>query len=150
MLRDVDQLSILGLNTQIWTPRELNRHIRELVESDYRLADLWVAGEVSNLSQPASGHLYFSLVDAEATLRCVMWRSEAERLERLPRDGEAVEVHGHISVYEAGGQYQLYVDDLRPAGEGTLYQEFLRLKERLEGEGLFDEARKRPLPEWPL
>lgn len=149
MLRQVDQLPILGLDSQIWTPRKLNRHIRQLLESDYRLSDLWVAGEVSNLSQPASGHLYFSLTDAEASLRCVMWRSQVEALGKLPQDGEAVEVHGLISVYEAGGQYQLYADDLRLAGEGALYREFLRRKERLEREGLFDEARKRALPEWP-
>jgi exodeoxyribonuclease VII large subunit len=78
-----------------------------------------------------------------------MWRNQAARLLAIPRDGEAVEVHGSISVYEAGGRYQLYADTIRPAGEGALYQEFLRLKEHLEEEGLFDPARKRPTPPWP-
>jgi len=149
MLRRVSQLAMLGLQDRIWTPGELNRHVRQLLEGDYRLQDLWVAGEIANLSQPASGHLYFSLTDGSANLRCLMWRSEAEGLPRLPRDGEAVEVHGHLSVYEAGGQYQLYADRIRLAGEGELFQEFMRLKQKLEGEGLFDPERKRPLPRWP-
>jgi len=149
MLRRVSQLAMLGLQDRIWTPGELNRHVRQLLEGDYRLQDLWVAGEIANLSQPASGHLYFSLTDGSANLRCVIWRSEAEGLPRLPRDGEAVEVHGHLSVYEAGGQYQLYADRIRLAGEGELFQEFMRLKQKLEGEGLFDPGRKRPLPRWP-
>jgi exodeoxyribonuclease VII large subunit len=143
------QPAILSLESTLWTVSKLNRHIRQLLETDYRLQDLWVGGEVSNVSRPASGHLYFSLVDGEASLRCVMWKSEAESLEKLPESGESVEVHGHVSVYEAGGQYQLYVDELRPAGEGALYRDFLRLREKLEKEGLFDPDRKRALPKWP-
>jgi len=149
MLRRVSQLALLGLQDRLWTPSELNRHVRQLLEADYRLQDLWVAGEISNLSQPASGHLYFNLTDGAATLRCVMWRSEAAGLARLPREGEAVEVHGRLSVYEAGGQYQLYADRLRLAGEGELFQELMRLKHKLEAEGLFDPERKQPLPRWP-
>jgi exodeoxyribonuclease VII large subunit len=128
---------------------DLTRRIRQLLETDPALQQVWVIGEVSNLSTPASGHLYFTLKDAGAALRCVMWKSNAARLRFLPRSGDAVEVHGSISVYEVGGQYQLYADQIRPAGEGALYQEFLRLKARLESEGLFDEARKRPIPRWP-
>ncbi len=142
-------MSLFGLEGSVLTVAALTRRVRELVEGDYRLRDVWVAGEVSNLSRPASGHLYFTLKDAEASLRCVMWRSEAVRQLTLPREGEAAEVHGRVSVYEAGGQYQLYADAIRPAGEGALYQDFLRLKARLEAEGLFDAARKRPLPAWP-
>ena len=149
MLRDMSQLSILGFQSTIWSPIELNRHIRGLIESDYRMGDLWLAGEVANLSQPASGHLYFTIRDAEAAVRCVMWKQDAARLLRLPKDGEAIEIHGNISVYEAGGQYQLYVDEVRYAGEGELYQQYLQLKERLEAEGLFAEHRKRALPKWP-
>lgn len=149
MLRRVSQLAALGLTQRVWTPGELNRHVRQLLEGDYRLQDLWVAGEIASLSQPASGHLYFSLTDGQANLRCVMWRSEAQGLPRAPREGEAVEVHGRLSVYEAGGLYQLYADLIRLAGEGTLYQEYLRLKERLQAEGLFDPARKRELPRFP-
>ena len=149
MLRDMSQLSVLGFQSAIWSPSELNRHVRQLIENDYRMSDLWLAGEVSNLSQPASGHIYFSLRDSEAAVRCVMWKQDAGRLSRLPQEGEAIETHGSVSVYEAGGQYQLYVDDLRFTGEGERYQEFLKLKERLEGEGLFAAERKRALPQWP-
>ncbi len=149
MLRIVSQLSIFGLEPKIWSVADLNRYLRQLLEADYRLQDLWVAGEVSNLSRPASGHVYFTLKDDQASLRCVIWRPDAARLREGIADGIAVEAHGYISIYESGGQYQLYVDDLRPAGEGLLYQEFLRLKARLEAEGLFDPQRKRPLPDWP-
>lgn len=140
---------VLGLESRVWSPSELNRHVRQLIEGDYRMGDVWVSGEVSNLSNPASGHLYFSLRDAAASLRCVMWRSEVARLSRLPQDGEALEVHGHVGVYEAGGQYQLYADQIRYAGEGELFREYLRLRQALEAEGLFDPDRKRPLPKWP-
>jgi exodeoxyribonuclease VII large subunit len=149
MLRSVSQIPLLGLEPQIWTVTDLNRYVRQTLESDYRLQDLWVAGEISNVSHPASGHLYFTLKDPSATLRCVMWRPEVSRLAGVPTEGQSVEVHGHISVYEQGGQYQLYADELRRAGEGALYQEFVRLKARLEAEGLFASERKRPLPPWP-
>jgi exodeoxyribonuclease VII large subunit len=132
-----------------WSVSDLTRHIRELLAGDELLQDVWVLGEVSNLSRPSSGHIYFTLKDASASLRCVMWRATAMRQVYLPRDGDAIEVHGGIDIYEAGGAYQLYADAIRPAGEGALFQEFLRLKARLEAEGLFDPARKRPLPEFP-
>lgn len=132
-----------------WSVTRLTRYLRDLLESDARLQDLWVQGEISNLSRPSSGHMYFTLKDAGAALRCVMWRAAVARQGYSPREGEAVEVHGSINIYEASGQYQLYADTLRPVGEGVLYQEFLRLKARLEAEGLFDPERKRPLPRWP-
>ena len=132
-----------------WTVTDLTRYLRELFESDEILQDVWVQGEISNLSRPASGHLYFTIKDSSAALKCVMWRNAAIRQVFTPRDGDAIEVHGSLSVYEASGQYQLYADLIRPAGEGLLYQEFLRLKARLQAEGLFDEARKRPIPRWP-
>jgi exodeoxyribonuclease VII large subunit len=132
-----------------WSVTDLTRYLRNLLVGDEALGDVWVTGEVSNFSRPSSGHLYFTLKDASAALRCVMWRNTAIRQEFLPRDGDSIEVHGAIDVYEAGGVYQLYADAIRPVGEGALYQEFLRLKARLEVEGLFDPARKRPLPQWP-
>lgn len=149
MLRAVENLSLFG-SAQVWSVGDLTLYIRQLIESDYRLQEIWVSGEASNLSRPASGHLYFTLKDEQASLRCVMWRSQVELLDHLPQNGEQLEVFGHIGVYEAGGQYQLYAQSLRPAGEGERYREFLRLKEKLEQEGLFDPARKRPLPPWPL
>jgi exodeoxyribonuclease VII large subunit len=129
-----------------WTVTDLTHYLRELFESDELLQDIWVTGEVSNFSRPASGHVYFTLKDSAASLRCVMWRNAVLRQNFTPRDGDAIEVHGAISVYEAGGQYQLYADVFRQAGEGALYQEFLRLKALLEAEGLFAQERKRPIP----
>jgi exodeoxyribonuclease VII large subunit len=132
-----------------WTVTTLTRHLRQLLESDASLQAVWVQGELSNLARPASGHIYFTLKDSGASLRCVMWRSEAAQLRLTLQDGLAVDVHGSISLYEAGGQYQLYADTLRPLGEGALFQEFLRLKAALEAEGLFEAARKRSIPEFP-
>lgn len=128
---------------------DLTRYLRRLLESDESLQDIWVIGEISNLSRPASGHIYFTLKDAGAALRCVVWKSAAPRMRMALQNGFAVEVHGAISLYERDGSYQLYVDAARPAGEGLLFQEFLRLKARLEAEGLFEEARKRPIPARP-
>ncbi len=132
-----------------WSVTDLTHYVRDLLESDYNLQDVWVSGEVSNFSKPRSGHVYFTLKDAKASLRCVMWRNAAARLRFLPKNGDAIEVHGKLSVYEASGQYQLYADTIRQTGEGALYQQYLRRKAKLEAEGLFDEARKRALPAWP-
>ena len=131
------------------TVSEITRYLRELLDSDEILRDVWVTGEVSNPAYPASGHLYFTLKDQNASLKCVMWKPQVMRLHFPVRAGMALEAHGAISVYEQGGQYQLYADTLRPAGEGALYQEFLRLKAQLESEGLFDPERKRPIPQAP-
>jgi len=147
--RAMETIANLFSSRPIWTVGELTRHIRQVLESDYRLQDMWVTGEVSNVSRPSSGHLYFTLRDENASLRCVMWRPRVAHQTHLPRDGEMLEVLGHISVYDAGGQYQLYAESLRPAGEGARFAEFLELKARLEAEGLFDPERKQPLPEWP-
>lgn len=128
---------------------DLTRYLRALLESDEVLQNVWVLGEISNCTRPGSGHIYFTLKDAGASLRAVIWKSNVLRLRFPVENGQAVEAHGYISIYEASGQYQLYVDSLRPAGEGYLYQEFARLKARLEAEGLFDAERKRPIPERP-
>lgn len=134
---------------QTFTVSKLTFHIRKLLEEDETLQDVWVQGEISNLSRPASGHVYFTLKDANASLKCVMWKTSAARLSLSLRDGMEVEVHGRIGIYEPQGQYQLYADQVRPVGEGALFQEFLRLKSMLEAEGLFDPERKRPIPEFP-
>lgn len=136
-------------STQQWTVSTLTFYIRRLLEENEQLQDVWVQGEISNLSRPASGHVYFTLKDSNAALKCVMWKTSAARL-RLPlQDGMEVEVHGRIGVYEISGQYQLYADQIRAVGEGALYQEFMRLKSMLEAEGLFDPERKRPIPMLP-
>lgn len=134
---------------QSLTVADLTRYLRGLLEEDDLLQDVWVLGEVSNLSRPSSGHVYFTLKDESASLRCVIWRNPAARIASFLENGLAVEAHGRVSLYERDGQYQLYIDALRPAGEGWLYQEFLQLKARLEAGGLFDEERKRPIPERP-
>jgi len=142
----MQQLPLLRSNPL--TVTELNRLARLALESDPVLQDVWVGGEVSGITRPASGHFYFTLKDSSAAIRCVMWREAAARVS-LPREGEAVEAHGHVSLYETGGQYQLYVDTLRPSGQGELFAEFLRLKAKLEAEGLFAPERKQPVPRWP-
>jgi len=128
---------------------EITRYLRELFESDEILSDVWVQGEVSNLSRPSSGHIYFTLKDPSSALKCVIWKQTAWRLPLTLQHGMAVEAHGAVGIYERDGQYQLYVDAIRLTGEGALYQEYLRLKARLEAEGLFDSERKRALPERP-
>ena len=131
------------------TVSQLTFRIRKLLEGDVEMQDVWVEGEISNLTRAASGHIYFTLKDKNASLRCVMWKPDAARLRGNLQDGMAVEAHGRISVYEPQGTYQLTVNLIQPKGEGALYQEFLRLKAMLESEGLFDGERKRPIPEVP-
>lgn len=138
-----------GVGPATWTVAELNAYIRQLFELDYRLQDIDVTGEISNFTRASSGHLYFTLKDSGAQVRCVMWRSQAERLRFRPGEGDAVLVHGRVSVYEASGQYQLYVDLLQPAGRGDLSLAFERLKEQLAAEGLFDAEWKQPIPAFP-
>ncbi len=144
----MEQLSLFKSPSR-WTVSDLTRHLRQLLESNEALQNIWVQGEISNLARPASGHLYFTLKDSAASLRCVMWRSDVTRLRLALQDGMAVEVHGGIRVYEPQGLYQLQADAIRPLGEGALYQEFLRLKALLEAEGLFDPERKRAIPQLP-
>ncbi|HXQ34496.1 MAG TPA: exodeoxyribonuclease VII large subunit [Anaerolineales bacterium] len=136
-------------STQQWTVSRLTFYIRKLLEENEVLQDVWVQGEISNLSRPASGHVYFTLKDSSAALKCVMWKTSAARLGLALQDGMAIEVHGRIGIYEVSGQYQLYADQIRSVGEGALYQEFLRLKSILEAEGLFAPERKRPIPALP-
>ncbi len=146
----MSQMPLLTPNIPVsWTVSDLTRYLRDLLTSDELLQDVWVAGEVSNFIHHTSGHVYFTLKDGGAALRCVMWRSIANVQKFLPHDGEAIEVHGKITVYEVRGEYQLSVDRIRLAGEGALYAEFLRLKELLESEGLFTAERKRPIPPRP-
>ncbi len=144
----MEQMALFDASPR-WTVTTITRYLRQLLESDASLQGVWVQGEISNLSRPASGHIYFTLKDSSASLRCVIWRTDAVRLPSPFQDGLAVEAHGRISLYEAGGQYQLYADTIRPLGEGVLYQEFLRLKALLEAEGLFDVDRKRQPPDFP-
>src|SRR5574337_1973109 len=134
---------------EVWSVSDLNRYVRQSLENDFRLQGVDVAGEVSGFRAYPSGHWYFTLKDDAAQVSCVMWRNRAEKLGFVPRDGDAVEAQGNVTLYETRGQYQLDVAWLQRAGEGELYREFVRLKAQLEAEGLFAPERKRPLPASP-
>jgi exodeoxyribonuclease VII large subunit len=136
-----------GPTKKIFSVSELSQGIKNLLEREY--ADVWVTGEVSNFRAAASGHLYFTLKDATAQLRAVCFRNQARYLKFKPQDGISVIARGRLSVYEARGEYQLYVEYLEPAGLGALQLAFEQLKQKLAAEGLFDIARKRPLPLLP-
>jgi exodeoxyribonuclease VII large subunit len=137
------------MNPHTWTVSDLTQHIKEVLELDPPLQDIWLTGEISNFTRSAAGHLYFTLKDEGATLSCVMWRSAADELIWQPELGAATLAHGRISVYPARGNYQLYVDQLNPEGLGDLHARFEELREQLKDEGLFDADRKRSLPAFP-
>ncbi len=128
---------------------KLTTHIVLLFENDETLRDVSVLGEVSNWKRAASGHIYFSLKDAGATLSAVMWKSSANAHTWLPREGDRIVAHGYVGVYPERGAYQLYANRIQPAGRGQLYAEFERLKAKLQQEGLFDQERKRPIAVQP-
>jgi len=132
---------------QVISVSELNRMAREALERSLPL--MWVAGEISNFKRYESGHCYFTLKDAQSQVDCVMFRHRAQLLGWLPKDGAQVEVRALPTVYEARGKFQLNVEVMRRAGLGALYEAFERLKAKLDKEGLFDPARKRPVPRFP-
>ena len=129
---------------EILTPSQLNTLARDLLEGAFPL--VWVEGELGNLSRPSSGHLYFTLKDARAQVRCAMFKPKSTWLKFAPREGLRVLARGRLTLYEARGDYQLVLDHMEEAGEGALRRAFEELKARLAAEGLFDAARKRPLP----
>jgi exodeoxyribonuclease VII large subunit len=135
------------VNNSILSVSVLNRQVRQCLESTFPLT--WVGGEISNLTYAASGHVYFSLKDATAQVRCVMWRSRAQLLGWRLENGQQVEARTLVSFYEPRGEFQLNVEAIRRAGQGDLYERFLRLKAQLEAEGLFAAGNKRPLPAFP-
>lgn len=132
---------------RVLTPSALNRLVRELIEGALPL--IWIEGEISNFVRAASGHWYFSLKDAAAEVRCAMFARENARLGFRPGNGARVLARARVSLYEARGSYQLIIEHLEDAGEGALRRAFEQLKAKLQAEGLFDEARKRALPEFP-
>jgi len=138
------------MQRQALTVRQLNLYVRSLLEGDVRLNDVMVSGELSNFKNHyASGHLYFTLKDKDAAIRCVMFRFNAERLKFRPEDGMAVILRGKVSIYEKDGQYQFYAEDMQPDGVGDIALAFEQIKQRLQGEGLFDPETKRPIPKFP-
>ncbi|WP_426287193.1 exodeoxyribonuclease VII large subunit [Luteibacter sp. E-22] len=133
---------------EIFTPSGLNRLVRDLLEDALPMG-VWIEGELSNVSRPASGHVYFTLKDASAQVRCAMFRMAASRLRFRPTDGMHVLMRAKVGLYEARGEFQLVADHMEPAGEGALQREFEQLKARLGAEGLFAPERKRALPAFP-
>ena len=144
----IDLLPLIQAGTQTLSVGEATAYIKQLLDDDPTIADVWVRGEVSDPRTYASGHTYFTLKDATSQLKCVLFRQRARGLEPL-QHGKQYVVRGGISLYEQSGALQLYVTDHRPLGVGELYQQFELLKARLEAEGLFAPERKRPLPQWP-
>lgn len=131
------------------TVTELNRYIKDLVDINPPLGDIYIKGEISNFKAHSSGHYYFSLKDSDSVLKAVMFRMSASRLGYMPQNGMKVVAHGRISVYERGGEYQLYADSMEPDGVGAMYMALEQLKAKLSAMGLFDESRKKPLPKIP-
>lgn len=131
----------------IYSIHELNQIVRGLLETKF--PNIWIIGEISNLAQPASGHLYFSLKDDDAQIRCAIFKNRALKLRFRPKAGQRVLARGKVSLYAPRGDYQFIIEELQPAGEGALQQAFEALKQKLEAEGLFSEAHKKPLPEFP-
>ncbi|MCL6518307.1 MAG: exodeoxyribonuclease VII large subunit [Armatimonadetes bacterium] len=133
----------------ILTVTDLTRCIRAVIEAEDLFADVWVRGEVSNLKEHTSGHIYFSLKDENALIRCVIWRNSTSDVQFNLTDGMSVILHGRVTVYEKQGQYQLVVSEVTPDGIGALFTAYEQLKARLQAEGLFDKSRKKQLPEFP-
>lgn len=127
----------------------VNNYIKRLLDSKPVLNNIWVKGEISNCKRHSSGHIYLTLKDESSVLKAVMFRGSASTLDFEPVDGTTVIAHGRISVYEAGGSYQLYIEDMALDGIGDLYREFEKLKTKLQEEGLFDNKFKKPLPKFP-
>lgn len=136
-------------NKSIITVSELNAYLKERLEADGHLANLWVAGEISNLKVPSSGHMYFTLKDEYSSVRCVMFRFYNRSLSFTLNQGMQVICRGYVSVYERDGQYQLYVQEMVTRGMGNLHLAFEQLKTKLQNEGLFDPAAKKPIPVLP-
>jgi len=134
---------------KVFTITELNNYIKRLLDSDYELARVYVKGELSNYKVYPSGHHYFTMKDAEGTLKCVMFKGSSSKLRYKPENGMSVVAFGRVAVYPRDGLYQLYVNEMTPDGVGDLYVAFEQLKEKLLQEGLFDERHKKPLPRYP-
>ena len=135
------------MNPLIQSVTQFTWSVRDLLEEAY--PEVWIQGEISNLAKPASGHLYFSLKDEKAQVRCALFRSDGVRLREQPVEGAAVVLRGKVSLYAARGDFQIIVDYMESAGEGELRRRFIQLKGKLESEGLFDPNHKRSVPDIP-
>ncbi|MBQ4313702.1 MAG: exodeoxyribonuclease VII large subunit, partial [Clostridia bacterium] len=133
----------------ILTVSQVNGYVKSILEEDGVLSDVTVAGEISNLKRHTSGHMYFSLKDEKGAIAAAMFKWQCQYLRFAPASGMKVLARGKITLYEPSGQYQMVVSSLQPDGVGELYAAYERLKAQLEREGLFDDARKKPLPKFP-
>lgn len=133
----------------VLTVSQLNRYVKSVIDNDDNLKYIFLVGEISNFTNHRSGHMYFTLKDENCAVKAVMFKGNAMRLRFMPQDGMSIIARGRISVFEAAGQYQFYVDDMQPDGVGALTMQFEQLKEKLYNEGLFDSSHKKPLPKFP-
>lgn len=137
------------MEPKVATVSQINHYIKKILDNNIILNDIWIKGEISNFKLHYSGHMYITLKDEGGVLKAVMFKSAASHLQFMPEDGMKVLARGRISVYEAGGAYQLYINEMIPDGVGALYVAYEQLKKRLEAEGLFDPEHKKPIPEYP-
>lgn len=129
--------------------KDLNKYIKAIIESEDLLQDVWVRGEIFNFTHHSSGHMYFTLKDADSRIKSIMFAKQNQRLPFMPREGTRVMARGNVSVYERDGQYQFYVTEMQPDGIGGLYMAYEQLKKKLEDEGLFALSRKKQIPRFP-
>lgn len=137
------------MEAKIATVSQINGYVKKILDHNIVLNNIWIKGEISNFKHHYSGHMYITLKDESSVLKAVMFRSSAQSLAFEPSDGMKVLARGRISVYEAGGSYQLYIEEMIPDGVGELYIAYEQLKKQLEAEGLFDEAHKKSIPRFP-
>lgn len=138
-----------NLEPRVATVSQINGYVKKIIDHNLILNNVWVKGEISNFKHHTSGHMYITLKDESGVLKAVMFRGAASSLTFMPKDGMKVRARGRISVYEAGGSYQLYIEEMRQEGIGDLYIAYEKLKKRLDKEGLFDEIHKKPIPRFP-
>lgn len=134
---------------EVLTVTDLNSKVRSLLQSAPAVNDVWVSGEISNLARAASGHYYFAMKDQGSEIRCAMFARARQNIDFEPKENMKVTAFGRVDIYIPRGNYQFIIETMRQSGLGELYQEFEKLKKKLEGEGLFDPSRKRPLPRYP-
>lgn len=137
------------MDRKIFSIGEINRYIKDLIEGDFQLQDIWIRGEISNFTHHSRGHMYFTVKDQDGVLKAVMFAGSNRYLKFIPKNGTKVLIRGNIAVYEQGGQYQLIAREMQPDGLGSLYLAFEQLKQKLQEEGLFAPERKKQLPAYP-
>ncbi|MCX6644761.1 MAG: exodeoxyribonuclease VII large subunit [bacterium] len=146
---DIDSDPLDGLNERVWTVSQITSRVKNILEGEPAFSSISVRGEITNLSPSKAGHIYFGLKDQKAYLKCVAFRGDAQKLKMQPQEGREVVATGRINVWETGGTYQLIVSQLQDVGLGALWLQFEETRRKLAEEGLFDEAHKVPLPQFP-